>query len=76
MQRFIAVVAILLVLVLGGIYAAGWLTFQADENRATIEVKTGEIQAAAENAGEKAKKIVEDATETIREPAPAPTGSP
>ena len=76
MWRFIAVVAILLALVLGGIYAAGWMTFQADDTRATIEIKTGEIQSAAENAGEKAKKIVEDAVETVREPAPAPTSSP
>jgi hypothetical protein len=76
MARFIAVVAILLVLVLAGIYAAGWMTFESNDTRATIEIKTGEIKDAAENAGEKAKKIVEDAAETIREPAPAPTSSP
>jgi len=76
MNRFVAVVAILLVLMLAGIYAAGWMTFKADEQKATIEIKTGEMQTAAENAGEKAKKIVEDAAETIREPMPAPTSSP
>lgn len=76
MQRFIVVVAILLVLLVAGIYAAGWLRFQADDNTATIEIKTGEIKQAAEDAGEKVEKIVEDAAKTIREPAPAPPSSP
>ena len=71
MMRFIAVVAILLVLILAGIYAAGWMTFQSNDNTATIEIKTGEMEQAAEDAGEKARKIVEDAQKTIETPAPA-----
>ena len=51
MMRFIAVVAILLVLILAGIYAAGWMTFQSNDNSATIEIKTGEMEQAAEDAG-------------------------
>jgi uncharacterized protein (UPF0333 family) len=70
MMRFIAVVAILLVLILAGIYAAGWMTFDSDENKATIEIKTGEMEQAAQDAGDKARKIVEDAQRTIDEPAP------
>ncbi len=76
MRRFLAVSAILFVLLVAGLYAAGWMTFQADERTATIEVKTGEIKQAAEDAGEKAQKIVEDAAQTIREPAPVPSESP
>ncbi|MCI0359644.1 MAG: hypothetical protein L0211_14300 [Planctomycetaceae bacterium] len=76
MQRFLAVVAVLIVLIFAGLYAAGWMTFQSDEQKATVEIKTGEIKSAAEDAGEKAKKIVEDAAETIREPAPATSESP
>ena len=76
MRRFLAVSAILFVLLVACLYAAGWMTFQADERTATIEVKTGEIKQAAEDAGEKAQKIVEDAAQTIREPAPAPSESP
>ena len=71
MMRFIAVVAILLVLILAGIYAAGWMTFQSNDNTATIEIKTGEMEQAAEDAGEKARKIVEDTQKTIETPAPA-----
>jgi len=70
MMRFIAVVAILLVLILAGIYAAGWMTIDSDENKATIEIKTGEMEQAAQDAGDKARKIVEDAQRTIEEPAP------
>ena len=76
MQRFLAVVAVVLVLVVALLYAAGWMTFQSDEKKATVEIKTGEIQSAAKIAGEKAKKIVEDAAKTIHEPAPAPSTSP
>ena len=76
MQRFLAVVAILLVLLVAGIYAAGWLTFQASDDKATIEIKTGEIKQAAEDAGEKAQKVVEDAAKTIREPAHSASESP
>jgi hypothetical protein len=76
MQRFLAVVAVVLVLLFAGLYAAGWMTFQSDEKKATVEIKTGEIKSAAEDASDKAKKIVEDATKTIREPASAPSTSP
>lgn len=73
MTRFIAVVAILLVLILAAIYAAGWMTFDSDENKATIEIKTGEMERAAQDAGEKARKIAEDAQRTIEQPAPVTT---
>jgi|GEM_PF-6976992 len=75
MQRFLAVVAVVLVLLFAGLYAAGWMTFQADEKKATVEIKTAEIKSAAEDAGQKAQKIVEDATKTVREPASAPSES-
>jgi hypothetical protein len=60
----------LLLLLVVGIYAAGWLTFQSNETTATIEIKTGEIKQAVEEASEKAEKVVEDAAKTIREPVP------
>jgi hypothetical protein len=76
MQRFLAVVAVVLVLLFAGLYAAGWMTFQSDEKKATVEIKTGEIKSAAEDASQKAQKIVEDAAKTVREPASAPSASP
>jgi hypothetical protein len=76
MRRFLAIVAVVFALLAVGLYAAGWMTFHSDERTATVEIKTGEIKSAAEDAGERAKKFVEDAAKTLREPAPSASGSP
>ena len=65
MQRFLAVLALVVVLALVGMYAAGWLTFQARDETTTIEIKTGEIKDAAEGAVDKSRELIEDARQEI-----------
>lgn len=77
MQRFLAVLAVIVALALVGMYAAGWLTFQARDETTTIEVKTGEIKDAAEEAVDQSREMIEDARKEIKkqtEPAVEPAG--
>ena len=78
MQRFLAVLALVVVLALVGMYAAGWLTFQARDETTTIEIKTGEMKDAAEGAVDKSRELLEDARQEIeKQTAPAaPSTSP
>jgi len=48
-------------------YAAGWVQFQHDEQqqKATIEVETGEVKQAAEEAVGKGKELMNQASEKI-----------
>ena len=75
MQRFLAVLALVVVLALVGMYAAGWLTFQARDETTTIEIKTGEMKDAAEGAVDQSRAFVEDARQEIqKQTAPATPG--
>jgi uncharacterized protein HemX len=78
MQRFLAVLAVVVVLALVGMYAAGWLTFQARDETTTIEIKTGEMKDAAEEAVDKSRELLDDARQEIeKQTAPeAPSASP
>jgi uncharacterized protein HemX len=77
-QRFLAVLAVVVVLALVGMYAAGWLTFQARDETTTIEIKTGEMKDAAEDAVDKSRELLDDARQEIeKQTAPAaPNASP
>lgn len=78
MQRFLAVLAVVVVLALVGMYAAGWLTFQARDETTTIEIKTGEMKDAAGEAVDKSRELIEDARQEIeKQTAPAaPSATP
>ena len=76
MQRFLAVLAVVVLLALVGMYAAGWLTFQAHDETTTIEIKTGEMKDAAEEAVGKSRELIEDARQEIeKQTAPAEPGT-
>jgi uncharacterized protein HemX len=76
MQRFLAVLALIVVLALVGMYAAGWMKFQASDETTTIEIKTGEIKDAAENAVDQSRELIEDAQKEIeKQTAPAEPGT-
>ena len=65
MYRFIAILAVLLVLIGAVIYAAGWMNFQHDERKAVIEIQTGEMKEAADNAVEKGRELIHHAAEKV-----------
>ena len=65
MYRFIAVVAILSVLAAMLLYAGGWLNLHQDERKAVIEIQTGELKDAADNAVEKGRDLIHDAAKNV-----------
>jgi hypothetical protein len=76
MQRFLAVLGVVVVLALVGMYAAGWLTFEARDETTTIEIKTGEIKDAAEQAVDQSRELIDDARQEIeKQTAPAESGT-
>jgi hypothetical protein len=73
MMRFIAVLAIVIAIVLGIIYAAGWMTVQSDSDSATIEIQTGEIKEAAQKAVDKGQELIDDAARSVNESSQSPS---
>ena len=65
MYRFIAVTAVVLVLLGILIYAGGWMNFHQDERKAVIEIQTGEMKDAADNAVEKGRELIHEAAKTV-----------
>ena len=70
----VACVAIAAFAVVG--YASGWIVFQHDEEKATIEIKTDEIQKSADDAIEKGEQFIDKAGDSLQpaeDETPAPT---
>jgi hypothetical protein len=65
MARVIATISVVLVLILVAIYAAGWMNVRQDEQKATIEIQTGEMKEAAEKAADKGRELIHEATKAV-----------
>lgn len=74
MRTFFLIACILIAAFAAVGYAAGWITFEHDKVRheATIQIDTGEVNQAAENALERGQELIEQAGEKIQD---ATTGS-
>jgi hypothetical protein len=59
MRNFLATLALLAILAGVGFYAAGWLTYHKDNNSATVNIKTNEIERAAERTIDKSKDLLD-----------------
>jgi hypothetical protein len=72
MKQLLAIVAIL-ILVLGvGMYAAGWLRFDREPGRATIEINTEKIEEATEDAAERSRELVNQAADSVEQATDEP----
>jgi len=71
MIRILGVLALVTLVASLGLYFAGWLNLRNSENTATLEIKTGEIKQAAEQTVEEGRKLVNEATATSSNTAPA-----
>lgn len=60
MIRAIGVLAIVIALLVGVMYFAGWIDFQKQPGAATIEVQTGEMEKSARDAVNKGEKFIDD----------------
>jgi hypothetical protein len=60
MRNFLATLAILAILAGVGFYAAGWMTYHKDDTSATINIRTSEIERAAERTIDKSKDLLDD----------------
>jgi len=63
MRNLLATLALLGILIVVGFYAAGWLKYHRNESSATIEIKTRQIENAAERAAEEGKELLEEVIE-------------
>jgi hypothetical protein len=75
MQRVLGTIALLMLIVGLGLYAAGWLSWDNTTERATIEIETGEIKRATEEAVEKGKEFVEESIDSVRSDQDPPVDS-
>jgi hypothetical protein len=66
-KLFISLCVLVVAIVVVG-YEAGWVTFQQDDQqeRATIEVETGKVRRAAEEAVDKGRELLQRADDQIR----------
>jgi len=64
---FISLCVLIVAFVVVG-YAVGWVTFQQDDQRerATIEVETGKVRRAAEEAVDKGQELLQRADDQIK----------
>lgn len=60
MKTLLASLALLAIILGIGLYAAGWLTVERDADRATIEIDTGAIDNATDQALEKSKQWIDE----------------
>jgi hypothetical protein len=60
MRNFLATLALLAILAGVGFYAAGWMTYHKDDNSATINIQTKQIERAAERTIDKSKNLLDD----------------
>lgn len=67
MIKFLGLIFLIL-LVFGGIaFASGWILIESNGDKANVEIKTGEMEDAAETAVEKSKEWIEKKGEQIDE---------
>jgi hypothetical protein len=66
-KLFISLCVLIVAIAVVG-YEAGWVTFQQDDQqeRATIEVETGKVRRAAEEAVDKGRELLQRADDQIR----------
>jgi hypothetical protein len=62
MKAFLVLLALVLVLVV-----AGWLTFGRTDGKPAVILETGQIQQDTEEATEKGKELLHDATQKVEE---------
>jgi hypothetical protein len=67
MKQFLAAVAILLLLIGVGMYAAGWLKFDREPGRATIEINTEKLEESAEDVAEGSRELVNQAADSVEQ---------
>lgn len=67
MKQLLAVIAILLLLAAVAMYAAGWLKFDREPGRATIEINTQKVEEAAEDAAKSGRELVNQAADSVEQ---------
>ena len=90
MNRSLAVVAVVFVVVIALSCWVGWITFHKSPEKATIEIQTQQMEQAGEKAVEKSRELVEKAADSVKQAvrqehgektttttsSPSPPGSP
>jgi hypothetical protein len=72
MRNLLATLALLMIVVVVGLYAAGWLQYRTNESSATIEIQTQNIENAAGRAVEDGRELLEEVIEQpVHTPAPS-----
>lgn len=66
MNRFFAVLAVVVVIVIAVGCWVGWITFHHSPEKATIEIQTKQIEQAGEKAAESSRQLVEEATDSVK----------
>jgi len=66
MNRFFATLAILVVIFVAVGCYVGWITFHKASDKATIEIKTLQIEQAGEKAVESGRELVEQAADSVK----------
>jgi hypothetical protein len=67
MKQFLAALAILVLLIGVGMYAAGWLKFDREPGRATIEINTQKLEESAEDVAEESRELVNRAADSVED---------
>jgi len=57
---------LILVLVIGGMFYFGWLTFSNSSDESTIQINKTEIEADTEKAVEKVKEVIHEGTDAAK----------
>src|SRR5687768_11087561 len=71
MRNLLATLALLMIVVVVGLYAAGWLQYRTNDSSATIEIQTKNIENAAGRAAEEGRELLEEVIEQpVITPAP------
>jgi hypothetical protein len=81
MRNLLATLALLAIIAGVGFYAAGWMTYHKDESGATVNIKTHEVERAAERAVNKTHDLLDDVIDhpvhkVDPTPEPVPTVPP
>lgn len=67
MRRALAVIALLAIVLVVGMYAAGWMTFERTPGRLGIELNTQEIDEAAQRAAETSREVLHEAADSVEQ---------